>query len=332
MKPHHKKQGVGRELDAFAPEGPSGLTDDAPDGAVAYRYSCPVDYAGHFVNVRGWRVEGDLTAPAFLLIHDVGEDTRMYRSCAYYLASKGFSCYGYDQRGHGESTGSMGRILSFDHLVQDLLQVVAWIRHLHNRVPPVIVGQGYGCLVGSEMIVKYPEVASAIVLSAPTVELAKDLSPSRRLLIKLFGEAAPHLRLPKILRPRFSNPRHRPVEQTMASRLMKSLMSEDDLKISGGFAWELLTAMERFPTILESIAKPTLVVLPEADEVARFERVISILESHPERHFLERLPIPNLHHNAFTESESSMKTVADAIMQWSQRNFARHTLKGESLL
>lgn len=308
---------VGRELDAFAPEEESSLDQPSPPNAEAYRYSCPVDHLGNMVNLRGWRMLDASDSPAFILIHDVGEDIRMYRSSAHYIATKGISCYGFDQRGHGDSTERLGRIVSFENLVKDLLQVVCWIRHLHNGTRPILVGQGYGCLVGSEMISKYPDLASGIILSAPTVELTRDLNVFRRFIIKFLADIAPDHRLPTYLRPRFSNPRHRVVPQTMATRIVKGLLSSDDLKVSAGFAWELLAAMERFPKILAGIEKPALVLLPEADEVARYERVKQAISTNAKKHGLQSISIPGLHHNSFTESDDSMRTVTDTIVAWS---------------
>lgn len=317
--------GIGRELDAFAPEESSILNETPPENSEPYRYSCPVDHSGNMVSLRGWRRKDHLKVPPLILIHDVGEDIRMYRASAHYLCNQGLSCYGFDQRGHGESTERLGRIQRFDTLVQDLLQVSSWIRHLHGGIPPIIVGQGYGCLIGSEMIAKYPNLASGIILSAPTVELTVDLHPLRRLLIKLFADVAADMKLPKMLRPRFSNPRHKPVAHTMATRIVKGLISSDDIKVSSGFAWELLSAMDRFPQILASVKKPSLVLLPEADEVARFERVKQIISTHPDMHLLQCLSIEGLHHNPFTESEASMRRVSTSIISWTADHFPSFT-------
>jgi alpha-beta hydrolase superfamily lysophospholipase len=268
------------------------------------------------VSIRGWQIQGNLDSPAFLLIHDVGESTQMYKACARYFAENKFSCYGFDQRGHGNSTDTVDRILSFEDLVQDLIQVVSWIRHLHNGVPPVLVGQGYGCLISAELLVKFPSMAQALVLAAPTIELTRDLKPAHRRLISVLSEVYPKMRLPKFLRPRFSNPRHKVLNTAIATRIVKSLLSEDDLPISAGLAWELLQAMERFPKVLEKISKPVLVVLPEADEVAKYTRVKDLLNRLTPNLSIELKELTGLHHNSFTESSESMASIVRVILDW----------------
>lgn len=312
-----KKSQIGRELDALSRDGNGDTADLAPpSNGELFRYSCPVDHSGHMVNMRGWRCNDDNHKPAFVLVHDVGEEISMYRNCARYICEQGFSCYGFDQRGHGESTDSLGDIISFQNLVKDLLQVVSWVRHLHDGRPPIIVGQGYGCLVASEMLVQYPNAASGIILSAPTFELSKQPSSWLRFSIKVLSDLMPNARLPKMFRPRFSNPYHRPIHQTMATRIVSGIMTGDDLKVTAGFARELLSAMARFPETFGSMRKPLLILRSEADEVARFDKITHMLTDHPEQDLIESHAIEGLHHNPFTASPDSMKVVTDITLAW----------------
>ncbi len=310
-----KNSRLGRELDALSHD--DDLAErDIPPNAEFYRYSCPVDHAGHMVNMRGWRCKDSFDRPALLLVHDAGEDIRMYRDVARYLCEQGFSCYGYDQRGHGQSSARTGHVDEFQELVKDLLQVAAWVRHMHNGHSPIIIGQGYGCLVACELLAKHPEAAFALVMSAPTVELARKPGAIQRFAIRIFAEIAPYLSLPKIIRPRFSNPLHRDYSDAITTRIVESLIQANDLKVTASFARELLQSMDRFPLTFGKIRTRTLILRPEADEVARFDSIRVAVENHDDTSLVELHSIPGMHHNAFTESIESMHQMTTLTMNW----------------
>lgn len=305
----------GRELDALSRDDELAERDPPPN-AEFYRYSCPVDHAGHMVSMRGWRRRDKLDQPALLLVHDVGEEIAMYRDSARYICEQGFSCYGYDQRGHGQSSARTGHVDEFQELTKDLLQVAAWVKHMHNGKPPIVIGQGYGCLVACELLSKHTDAASALILSAPTVELARKPGPMRRMAIKLFAEISPYMQLPRVIRPRFSNPLHRDYSTILATRIMESLIQSNDLKITASFARELLECMDRFPQTFAMLKTKTMILRPEADEVARFDIMRSVVDHHPDSALAHIQTVPGIHHNAFTESDESMHQVAKFTLDW----------------
>ena len=53
------------------------------------------------------------------LVHGHGEHSSRYAHVADRLNADGYAVYTYDQRGHGNSPGKMGRIESFDRLLDD---------------------------------------------------------------------------------------------------------------------------------------------------------------------------------------------------------------------
>lgn len=312
MKTKNKSQPTlsdhGLETDAYA--------QLSPANGIGYRFSCPIDHFGNFVHLRGWTAAETNEHP-FILIHDVGENIKMYKPAAKYLCEQGYSCYSYDQRGHRGSLDKTKRVFSFDELAKDLLQVVNWVKKLHNGKPPVLVGQGYGCLVACEMVARHPNLLYGLILFAPTIELARAPSPLIRFLIRVLADAAPNLRLPKVLRPRFSNPLHRPLENSITTRLVDNLIKQDDLRITANFANELISGMERTPTNLINLKVRTLVLRPEADEIAKFDLIGHILsENFAQNDFIESQSIPGLHHNALTESPKNLKIVADLMIRW----------------
>lgn len=291
---------------------------EAPDSGELYQYLCPLDHRANFASILGIRCKQVTKKLPILLIHDVGERADMYWECMTHLCNQGHSSYSYDQRGHGVHADLSGHLDRFQELVSDLLQVASWLRHLHHGQPPIIVGQGYGAIVATELAAKHPQFLAGVVLAAPTLELAWMPGPFKRRIIKLMADLTPRLKVPTGLHPRFSNPLHRVVGKTMATRLIRSLMGPSHLRLTFAFARELFEAMEQFSRYFTSIKKPVLILKPGEDEVARFESMDQIAQSHPDKKFITNRTVANVHHNGFTEGTLPMTSILTEIINWSE--------------
>ena len=292
---------------------------EAPDSGELYQYLCPIDHRANFASILGLRCKSTTKKLPILLIHDVGERADMYWECMSYLCNQGHSSYSYDQRGHGVHADISGHLDRFQELVSDLLQVASWLRHLHHGQPPIIVGQGYGAIVATELAAKNPQFVAGVVLAAPTLELAWMPGPFKRRIITLMAELTPRLKVPAGLHPRFSNPLHRVVGKTMATRLIRSLIGPSHLRLTFAFARELFEAMEQFGRYFASIKKPLLILKPGEDEVARFESMDQIAQSHPDKRSITTRVVANVHHNGFTEGTLPMTSILTAIISWSDQ-------------
>ncbi len=294
------------------------LIDDIPDSGELYRSLCPVDHKNNCVAIRGIRSSKKQTCPPILIVHDVGERSDMYWDCIKFICENDVSSYSYDQRGHGVDTELSGHLDRFQDLVSDLLQVTSWVRHMHNGTPPIIVGQGYGAIVANELGSKFPQFVTGIVLAAPTLELAWKPGPIKRYIIKLMAELMPRVKVPKGLHPRFSNPLHRQVGKTMATRIIRSLIGPRQLRLTFAFAQELFEAMDGFDKKFQSLKKPVLVLKPGSDEVARFEAMDQIATHHPIQNLVTTRTVANVHHNGFTEGRLPMESILDEVLTWAK--------------
>lgn len=310
-----KAQPLGSKSDAD-------MAEDVPGSGEFYRYLCPVDHKSNFVTMRGIRCK-DTNQPALLIVHDVGEKSEMYWDCIKYICEKGSSSYAYDQRGHGADAEISGHLDRFQDLVNDLLQVTSWVRHLHGGIPPVIVGQGYGAIVATELAAKHPQFITGVVLTAPTLELAWKPGAMKRYLIRMMAELAPRVRVPKGLHPRFSNPLHRDVGKTMATRLIQSLIGPKQQRLTFAFAQELFEAMDNFEKLFHSLRKPALILKPGDDEVARYEAMDNISSSHPGDGLVISRTVANVHHNGFTEGKLPMESILEEVLTWKKAIYAK---------
>ncbi|MEI6832361.1 MAG: alpha/beta fold hydrolase [bacterium] len=297
---------------------------DAPDSGDLYQYLCPIDHQANFAAILGIRCKKAVKGPPILVIHDVGERADMYWDCMKYLSDHGHSSYSYDQRGHGINADLSGHLDRFQELVADLLQVASWLRHLHEGDAPIIVGQGYGAIVATELAAKHPQFVTGLVLAAPTLELAWMPGPLKRWIIRVLAELVPRMKVPTGLHPRFSNPMHRVVGRTMATRLIRSLIGPSHLRLAFAFARQLFEAMDQFGRFFNSIKKPVLILKPGEDEVARFDSMDQFAMAHPDKNRITTRTVANVHHNGFTEGKLPMTSILSEITTWSEALVPSH--------
>jgi alpha-beta hydrolase superfamily lysophospholipase len=174
---------------------------DAPS-AKCSPFTC-VD--GHNLAIYDWPLSpGQPLRAVVLLVHGLGEHAWRYNMLATELNAAGFAVRGYDQRGHGESTGKPGCIPRQDSLLDDLAEVVEATRTELCRAtnaPLVLLGHSMGGLVASLFVARQlgpaplnlPPV-DALVLSSPALQVT--LAWWQRILLALLPPVAPHLKLP----------------------------------------------------------------------------------------------------------------------------------------
>ncbi len=102
---------------------------------------------------------GDPGLPAFLLVHGLASNARLWDGVGTRLAAMGHASVAVDQRGHGRSDPADGRF-DFATLVDDLAGVVA----ATLARPVVAAGQSWGGNVVLEMAVRRHRMVQALAL------------------------------------------------------------------------------------------------------------------------------------------------------------------------
>jgi len=102
--------------------------------------------------------------PAFVLVHGVGVSSRYFRPVAIRLAEHG-SVHVVDLPGYGSAPNPRTRVSLADHADT----VAAFVRGLDGR-EVVLVGHSMGAQVVATLAERHPQLASALVLMAPTIE------------------------------------------------------------------------------------------------------------------------------------------------------------------
>jgi len=123
-----------------------------------------------------------------VIVHGYGEHIGRYREVANVLAQGGWGVLGFDQRGHGRSSGQRGHVDRFTEYLDDLDVVRRHARLLADdaKLPrcDAIVAHSHGALITLRALCEPSRHvdADAVVLSSPFLRLGLPVSTARRLL------------------------------------------------------------------------------------------------------------------------------------------------------
>ncbi len=275
-------------------------------------FSCPVDHAGIVVYVQGWaRVHSEW--PPVIFVHDLGENVELYEPAAKFLLRRGFNTFSFDMRGHGRSSPLAGKMVSFDDLVSDLLQVIAWIRYKSQRRTPFLIGQGVGALLLLHFQKTYPQHAPHCILLAPVYQEHTALPAYSRALIHTMAVLAPQARLPRFLLPYFL-----PMSDDMNLR-----GSDGALMISAGFAQELLQAIRAAMPTIQELQGKNLIVCPLDDTFYNSRRLRELIAYHAKPGCLEIAEVPGISAQAITHDENELTAFLQVVIPWMQNHSKR---------
>jgi alpha-beta hydrolase superfamily lysophospholipase len=109
-----------------------------------------------------------------LLVHGLGEHMGRYTHVANYLQAAGYAVFGYDNHGHGMSSGEKGSLIADNQLVDDLLFVIEYVRR-QNPGQLVLVGHSMGGLIAAETAIQNKQGIDLLVMTSPA--LGADTNP-----------------------------------------------------------------------------------------------------------------------------------------------------------
>ena len=202
-----------------------------------------------------------------LIVHGLGEHALRYNHVAQRLLDWGFMVRGYDQRGHGESTGARGGLPNDTALLDDLAEIVDdtrdRCRHLAARrgrgaqdavaqtsLPLILLGHSMGGLVASRFVAEELRPVEGLVLSSPALDAS--LGPLQRLLLAVLPKFAPNVCVRNGLNARYISRDAEVVKSYLADRLVHNRISPRLGKFisSSGPAMVKAAARWRVPTLL----------------------------------------------------------------------------------
>ena len=161
---------------------------------------------GICLHLRTWPGPVGPARGTVLVVHGLGEHGGRYAHVAARLAGQGWAVAGYDQRGHGLSTGPRGGLAADDSLLADLGRV---IEHQRRAMPGplMLLGHSMGALVAGRYVAEalsstpapWWQPVDGLVMSSPAID--PGMSRAQKLLLALAAPVAPGLALSNGLKP-----------------------------------------------------------------------------------------------------------------------------------
>lgn len=280
------------------------LAEDEDKDTLNLVYTIPVDHNGTSIYLKGW-MHSESKFPPVVIVHDLGESVRSYRSTAEAMGHRGFSVFVFDLRGHGRSGRHLGHVPNFETLVEDLLQVVAWVRFKNDGQLPIILAQGVGALIAIYFKKKYAKYTRETILVAPVVSEGTSLSPIYRTFIKSMAEVTPRMRLPRSIVPQFLSMGG--TEPTSNQQKFQGITLH--------FAKEVLYAIGGVSNAIKSLTGPVMLIVPKGVEAYDQQVLETMLENLSFKDDLKLVELENIGTQALARTEEH-EIVLDSVYNW----------------
>ena len=149
-------------------------------------------------NVDNTTIKGNIwktTNPAkavVALVHGFGEHIGRYQHVAEYFDKHDLAMVGYDQRGHGKTSGKKGHVKNHDLLLGDVDRLLKQINETFPGLPVILYGHSWGGNVITNYILKNDVSSLAgVVISSPWLRLAFEPPKFQMTMGKLIGKLFP---------------------------------------------------------------------------------------------------------------------------------------------
>jgi acylglycerol lipase len=212
---------------------------------------------GRHIFWRTWSPEAGPERGVIVLVHGLGEHSGRYDDVAARLVDAGYAVYAVDHRGHGRSDGPRALIEDLDHAVADVDTLVDRAAAARPGVPVFMLGHSMGSLIALRYALAQPDRLAGLILSAALAQLNPVPKP-----LELVGRALSVIapRAPLIA-----------IDSELVSRdpAVVAAYRSDPLvhhgKIPARTAVQIADAVERFPSTVDAITVPTLILYGTAD-------------------------------------------------------------------
>ena len=131
-----------------------------------------------------------------IIVHGFAEHLGRYDYLTSKLNSRGYSVFRYDARGHGLSSGKLGHMKSYNEMVDDLFEVVEFVKKNNPNIKVFTLGHSMGGNITANFGIKFPNVLSGQLFSGAALGYIKAASGTKRPLLKILSKPLKKLYIP----------------------------------------------------------------------------------------------------------------------------------------
>lgn len=266
---------------------------------------------GSNVIVQDWPLDpGIKPRGVVIVVHGLGEHAGRYDHVARQLNTWGFAVRGYDQCGHGESSGARGSLPSDTRLLDDLADVVDSTRTRSPKgTPLILIGHSMGGLVAGRFVSLGMRKVDGLVMSSPALDAG--MNAFQKFLVSVLPKIAPDLRVGNGVKPQFIS--HDPA--VVAAYKADPLVHD---RISARLARFIAEAGPQTLALAPQWTVPTLLLYAGDDRLLNPDgsRVFAKLAP---KNVVTAQCFENLYHEIFNELDA--KPVFSALKRWLEQRF-----------
>lgn len=251
-----------------------------------------------------------------VLVHGLGEHSGRYSDVAKRLANLGMYVVGYDHRGHGRSPGKRGGLSNPNDLIDDLREVVKYVRFTIPNSSVCLLGHSLGGLVVARYVDRQIReglspldvsmenaAAQMCILSSPALGL--HLNALQRVLLGTLGTFLPKVTVSNGLKPKWLSTDPTVVEQYVRDPLVHG-------RVSGELVRFMLESIKSVQAISSRWEVPTLLVYAAHDRCVNSAGAASFAKHAPSL-LLESHCQETDAHETLTEIDGEALRL---VMQW----------------
>jgi alpha-beta hydrolase superfamily lysophospholipase len=260
---------------------------------------------------QSWQPPGDPEG-VLLFVHGLAEHSGRYLNPVRHFVARGWTCFGFDYRGHGKSPGPRVHIDSFDEYLADLGEGHRLARIRHPKQKIFLVGHSQGGLLSLLYAQQNPEHLAGIVVSSPFLGVHPDSRPSPIVMgaSKFISRLTPKMMFSKVADPAYLS-RDPEVETNYVA---DPLVSD---QVSARWATECFNAQKKVLAEAPLMTIPALVMQAGSDRLVDPEATRTWVASAP-ADLVDYVEWDGYYHELFNEPTLERRLVFDKMEAWLQ--------------
>ncbi len=244
-----------------------------------------------------------------IIAHGLGEHSGRYEHVARALGERDLASFALDHRGHGQSGGKRGHVLSFSEYLFDLDNFRRLIEERFSELPRFLIGHSMGGLIAAHYAAKHGAGLSGLVLSSPALRVDVKEPEIKLALGKLMSRVLPGLTMGNGLDP----------EMISHDKEVVAAYKNDPLvhdRVSARWFTEFTSAIEAVHECAHQISTPVLLMQSGEDE---------LVAPRGAQEFFDRLTVEDktlkvwegFYHEMMNETEK--EKAIDLMLEWIEK-------------
>lgn len=134
------------------------------------------------------------TQAVVVMVHGLGAHSGLFEFAVQHLVPQGYEVYAFDLRGHGQSPGKRGHILTWAEFREDLHAFLQQIRQQRPGCPCFLWGHSLGGTIVLDYGLRLPDDLQGLIVTAPALGRVR-ISPLKLTVGRLLSQVVPDFSL-----------------------------------------------------------------------------------------------------------------------------------------